>query len=665
MNKEKKHSSNRITFLRRSNPYEVKTKGHAMGITNLPAEQQTIWAKCFHPTGTFVEFAKEEVEQSIPDRFEKIVRMYPDRIAVKTKDQTLTFDELNRFANRLAHSILARQEGQEPVAVILPTGISQIIAILAVLKGGKMFLQLDPAAATTQTDNLLAESQARFIVTNKNDSIGRDWANGGRQLINIDELDHGISDENPELSILPDAFAYIKYTSGSTGQAKGAVNSHRYVLHGVMNFTNGNHFCADDRYVHVGGNSIKRYFWGSLLNGATLCPLDIREEGMHHLADWLIKEEITIYRSFPTAFRHFVSSLSGQISFPRLRLIRLAGEPSYRSDVELYKKHFSSQCLLINSYSSTETGNICIYYIDKNTEITGSRVPVGFPVKGKEVFIIDDHGNNIGFNQVGEIVVKSRFLPSGYWQSNKNSENFQSMPDDPEVRIYRTGDLGQLSENGCLLHLGRKDARVKIRNFRVDVSEVEATLADHPGVNQATVIAKENTSGDTALVAYFVPKSEPAPTVTSLRNFLTQKLPDYMIPSVFVMLDTLPLTSTGTVDRKALPAPGSSRPDLDSPFMSPRTPLEEKLSQFWAEVLSLEQVGIHDSFIELGGHSLGIARLVSKIRDVFDVALTPRNVFEVPTVARLAALIDTLKWTKRTADPSTNNLGDDEEIGTL
>jgi len=293
-----------------------------MSITNLPPDQQAIRAKCFHPTGTFVEFAKEEIEQSIPDRFEKIVRMHPNRIAVKTKDQTLTFNELNRFVNRLAHSILARQQGQEPVAVFLPTGISQIIAILAVLKAGKMFLQLDPKASHAQTNYLLGESQARLIITNgKNDSIGRGWANAKRQLINIDDLDSGISDENPGLYIAPDAFAYIKYTSGSTGRAKGAVDSHRYIMHVVMNFTNTNHFCADDRYVHVGGNSIKRYFWGSLLNGATLCPLDIGEEGAHHLADWLIEHEITIYRSFPTAFRHFVSSLSGQMSFPRLRLM--------------------------------------------------------------------------------------------------------------------------------------------------------------------------------------------------------------------------------------------------------------------------------------------------------------------------------------------------------
>jgi amino acid adenylation domain-containing protein len=611
-----------------------------MGVTNLPPEQEAIRAKCFHLTGTFVEFAKEEVEQSIPDRFEKIVRMYPNRIAVKTKDQTLTFNELNRFANRLAHTILARQQGQEPVAVFLPTGISQIIAILAVLKAGKMFLQLDPKASHAQTNYLLGESQARLIITNgKNDSIGRGWANAKRQLINIDDLDSGISDENPGLYIAPDAFAYIKYTSGSTGRAKGAVNSHRYIMHVVMNFTNTNHFCADDRYVHVGGNSIKRYFWGSLLNGATLSPLDITEEGAHHLADWLIEHEITIYRSFPTAFRHFVSSLSGQMSFPRLRLIRLGGEPLYRRDIQLYKKYFSSDCLLINSYSSTETGNICIYYIDKNTEITGSRVPVGYTVKGKDVLIVDDGGNDVGFNEVGEIVVKSRFLPSGYWQPNRASKNFQSMPDDPEVRIYRTGDLGQLSENGCLLHLGRKDARVKIRNFRVDIGEVEATLADHPGVKQATVIAKENGSGDTTLVAYFVPRSEPAPTVTTLRNFLTQKLPDYMIPSVFVELDSLPISATGKLDRGALPDPGRSRPELGTPFARAQTPIEKELAQIWADVLSLDQVGVHDNFFDLGGHSLAATRVVSQVIKQFQIEVPLQLLFESPTVAEMATVI--------------------------
>jgi acyl-coenzyme A synthetase/AMP-(fatty) acid ligase len=253
--------------------------------------------------------------------------------------------------------------------------------------------------------------------------------------------------------------------------------------------------------------------------------------------------------------------LSGQERFPTLRLVRLAGEPLYRSDVELFRKYFSSDCVLTNSYASTETGLICSYYLDKSTEIIGHRVPVGYPVKDKEVAIIDDEGNELPVSQPGQIVVKSRFLSAGYWQRGEESrDRFRSSVANPETKNYRTGDFGQLSADGCLTHLGRKDDRVKIRNFRVDIGEVEAMLAEHPEVKLASVTAKEDSFGDTRLIAYFVPRNRPAATVTSLREFLGAKLPAYMVPSAFVELAKLPLTGTGKVNRRALPDPGKSRP---------------------------------------------------------------------------------------------------------
>ena len=361
---------------------------------------------------------------------------------------------------------------------------------------------------------------------------------------------------------------------------------------------------------------------------------------MHQLAPWMERHEITIYRSFPGAFRLFVSLLSERERFPKLRIIRLGGEPMYRSDVELFKKHFPSDCVLIHSYASSETGFICSYYLDQSTKIIGHRVPVGYPEKGKELSIVDEQGGELSVDQPGEIVVRSRFISSGYWQHDDESKvNFQASIAQPETKIYHTGDIGQLSADGLLTHLGRKDDRVKIRNFRVDIGEVEATLAEHPEVKLASVIAKEEFSGDTRLIAYFVPRNKPGPAFGELREYLGVRLPSYMVPSVCVALDDLPLTGTGKVNRRALPDPGKSRPNLATPLVAPTTEVEGKLAAIWENVLSLDRVGVNDNFFDLGGHSLAATRVVSQVIKQFQLELPLLSLFQSPTVAEMAAVI--------------------------
>jgi len=611
-------------------------------IAKLPPEQQAIRDKCFHPSGNFVDFPIEDVELSIPARFEKIVRMHPDQIAVETDRESMTYDALNRVANRLANVILADGDvGNSPIAVILPRGIPQTVALLAVLKAGKMFLLQDPSSAGDELAHILTDAQTKLIVTSKNLQSrlgGLEKLNV--RVIDIDVANDGYSDLNPAVHVTAESGAYIKYTSGSTARAKGVVIPHCTILHAVMTYTNSCHFCSQDRALGVNGNTIRRMFFVHLLNGATYCPFDFRSEGMHRLASWMERHEITIYRSFPGAFRSFMSLLSGRERFAKVRIIRLGGEPLYRTDVELFKKHFSSDCVLINAYGSSETSAICSYYLDHSAEIIGHRVPVGYPEKGKRVSIVDDAGNEISAGQAGEIVVKSRFLSSGYWRRDDESKlNFQSSSANPETKVYRTGDLGKLSADGCLTHLGRKDDRVKIRNFRVDISEVEATLANHPDLKQAIVITKQDLSGNTILVAYVVPKSKPAPSVTTLRKFLAETLPDYMIPAAFLKLDSIPLTATGKVDRRVLPDRGRSRPELDTPFSAPRTTVEQQLAQIWCEVLSLDQIGIHDNFFDLGGHSLAASRIIARIIKTFELDLPVKALFESPTVINMAALI--------------------------
>jgi acyl carrier protein len=265
-------------------------------------------------------------------------------------------------------------------------------------------------------------------------------------------------------------------------------------------------------------------------------------------------------------------------------------------------------------------------------------VPVGYPVEGVEVLVLDEAGKPVDFDQIGEVVVRSRFLSDGYWRKpDVNSQKFIAEAEDGLERLYRTGDLGHVSSDGCLL--GRKDFQLKIRGFRVDVTEVEVALANHPDLKNIAVIGKNDRWGNTRLVAYVVPKSVPGPAAPSLRSFLEHKLPEYRIPSAFVFLDELPLMSTGKINRSALPDPGRQRRDLDTPMIPPGTPIEKAIAGIWAEVLSLDEVGVNDKFLDIGGHSLAASSIISQVSRAFHIELPIRELFDSPTVAEMALVI--------------------------
>ena len=611
----------------------------------LPPEQQAIRAKCFHPSGSFVEFDKEEVEQSIPDRFEQMVRRYPERIAVKTKNYTLTYAELNRMANRVARAILARRgEGGEPIALLLEHDAPMVAAILGTLKAGKIFVPLDPSYPQAGLNYLFEDSQAALIVTdNKNLLVAEGLARSVRQLINIDELDSSLSDENIGLPLSPDTLAYILYTSGSTAQAKGVLQNHRNTLHTIMNYTNAFRVCVYDRLtlLHSCNFSVAIIdVFCALLNGAAIYPFNVRAEGMDQLANWLVHEEITIYNWNPAAFRSFVGTLTMKDELPKLRLVVLGSEPVISRDAELYKKYFSPQCILVNRLGSTETTNFRLYFIDRDAQINGTIVPVGYAVEDMEVLLLDGGGERVGFNEVGEIAVKSRDLAVGYWRNPALTRAvFLPDPMGGNQRIYLTGDLGRMRPDGCLTHVGRKDFQVKIRGYRIELGEIEAALLNLYVVKQAVVVARGNEAGDDCLTAYVVPSVNPRPTMSALRRALAKRLPDYMIPAAFVVVDSLPLLLNGKVDRRALPAPGRTRPELEVPFVSPRTPIEEALAGIWAEALGIDQVGVVDNFFDLGGHSLLAGRVISRMRDTFQVDVPIQSFLEAPTVADIALVI--------------------------
>lgn len=620
--------------------------GSPRRMVELPESQQAVRDRCLHPTGLFFEF-KKEIGQSIPKRFEQQVRKYPHCLAIETRGQQLSYKALNEAANQIAWAIPAARKGKnEPIAILLEQGPQMIAAILGVLKAGHFYVLLDPTYPLPRLTYMLQDSQAILLITNNQHlNLAYELAPSGRQALNIDQLPADLSTENPGFPIDANCLACLIYTSGSTGEPKGVMHTHRTVLHMVMVATNTFRICAEDRIAPLysqGSIATTRLIFLALLNGAALFPFNIQEEGLSRFATWLSQKSITFFSSVPAVFRHFSSVLSGEGTFPSVRLVWLAGESVDRRDVALYRKYFSSDCLFIHGFGGTEMGSVLFYFVDQGTRLPENKVPLGYAVEDAEVLLLDEDGAEVGNDCIGEIAVKSRHLALGYWrQPERTQAVFRPDPSGGDARIYLTGDLGRRLPEGCLEHVGRKDWQVKIRGHRIDVAEVERALLEMPAIIEAAVKSWEFQERDTRLVAYFVPVKDAGVAVNEVRRFLQAKLPEYMVPSAFVRSDALPLTPNGKVDRQALPTPNQSRPELATTFVAPRTPVEAVLAGIWAEVLGVERVGIHDNFFELGGHSLLAIQLISRLTEALHVEVSMLCLFEAPTVAGLANSIDT------------------------
>lgn len=599
----------------------------------------------------FVRFPGEDVELSIPARFERQVRLHPERIAVADAESALTYRNLNGLANRIAAAVLAvRGEGPEPVALLVGNGIPVVAAMLGVLKSGKFYVTLDASQPMARAATILAECRPALLIV---DHKRMEQAEALRAaldppdvpLLDLDALPPGLSEENPGLAVTGSDLAYVLFTSGSTGKPKGVMQDHRYVLHLTMVYTNSGWISTADRLALLYSPSFAgavRDIYCTLLNGAALFNFDVKHEGLTGLADWLRQKQITVFFAVATMFRHFCRLLTPEERFPSVRLIELGSETVCAGEVYLYQRNFPKDSRMIVNLGGTEISPISQFLVHAGTRLEGGTVPAGYPAEDVELFLWDTEGRPVAAGAAGEIVVRSRYLSRGYWGRPELTEAvFLPDPEGGNRRLFRTGDLGRMLPDGCLLHLGRCDFQVKIRGYRVETAEVEAFFTATGLVRDAAVTAWPDSTGEQNLAAWLVPLHPDAPpSVGELRALVAAALPDYMTPSSFVLMDSLPLTESGKLDRRALPDPRQAGLRPDTAYVAPRTASEQRLEEIWSELLGRERIGIQENFFALGGNSLLALQVVARVSVAYRVTLPPHCLFECPTLARLAEAVD-------------------------
>jgi amino acid adenylation domain-containing protein len=578
---------------------------------------------------------------SIPARFANIVAHHPDAVAVKTQSEQWTYAELEQRSNAIARQLGSKERGLgERIALLLDHDALMIASILGVLKAGMVYVPLDSDHPPDRLKRIIGDAEAATILTNtRHLPLADQLAGSGGNVINLDTLDFHAASGPPSTAIPSTAVAYLLYTSGSTGMPKGVVQTHLNVLHHIRNYTNSLRISSQDRLTLLasyGFDAAVMDIFGALLNGATLCPFDVTGDRLADLPSWVAGERITIYHSTPTLFRHVASAAGGPREFPHLRLVVMGGEKVVPQDIDIHRRRFGTRCLFINGYGPTESTVTLQNFVDPTQPVQSGQVPIGYPVDGVEVSLVDEEGTA---GQVfGEIAIRSAFVAPGYWRRpDLTSAAFREDAAYPGVRTYRTGDLGRLLPNGMIESLGRRDFQVKIRGFRIELGEIEAAMRSCTVGSDCVAMAISDSPGGDRIVAY-IGIASAGLDVNGLRSKLEARLPDYMIPSQFVILDAMPLTPNGKVDRNALPNP-ELRETAGVGSIAPRNGVESKLAEIWKEVLGLRQVGVEDDFIALGGHSMLGVRVLARVEQVFAKKLPLASIFQARTIARFGELL--------------------------
>ena len=523
-----------------------------------------------------------------------------------------------------------------------------IVGLLSILKAGGAYVPLDSSNPKDRLGFVLQDTHVGIVLTDvvsltnlpptsaRVICLDRDWEEIAKEPQN-----------NPVNGGTADNLAYVIYTSGTAGTPKGVMINHRSLVNYLCWF-NESPLAQTMQSLPVLTRasfdaSLKQLFAPLLRAGQVWILSDELVNQPTALLEALTTRSRVGLNCVPSLWRAVLDDLNPDRATAvsnSLSALMLGGEPL---DQHLVDRTFAAMpdIEIWNLYGPTEaTANACTGIVTPHCPPT-----IGRPIANTQIYILDPHLNLVPIGVVGEIHIGGDGLARGYLnRPDLTAEKFIANPFsiDPTNRIYKTGDRARYLPDGNIEFLGRIDNQIKIRGYRIELGEIESVLAQHPAIQQAVVLAREDTPGDKRLVAYTVATEGSAPSAHDLRSFLQHKLPDYMVPSAFMFLDSLPLTPNGKLDRKALPAPDQSRPELDDTFAAPRTPVEKILANIWAEVLKLDQVGIHDNFFHLGGHSLLATQLVSRVRDAFKVDLPLRTLFEAPTIQGLAQRLQEL-----------------------
>ncbi|MCY2962054.1 MAG: amino acid adenylation domain-containing protein, partial [Planctomycetota bacterium] len=582
----------------------------------------------------------------VHELFEQIVERHSDAPALVFEGRQLTYREVNRVANRIARRLIEAGVGPDRlVAVCQPRSLMQICGLLGILKAGGAYLPLDPQLPELRLRQLLADACPVVALVDV-DSQHR-LSQAGVPTICLDDQilsDREPFEANPRVDMSCLSLAYVIYTSGSTGIPKGVEIPHQ----GVTRLVRGNDYADFDSSLPVAHLAPLSFdastfeIWGPLLNGGLCVLVPEGAPDLARLETCLITNNVRTLWLTASLFNMIVDERPQTLR--GIRQLLTGGEALSVPHVRRAFSVLPEGIRLINGYGPTENTTFsCCHEIVQVPAENAASIPIGKPIRQTHAYVLDDRRQLVPIGVAGELLLGGAGLARGYLNRPElTAEKFVVDPfsDQPGGRLYRTGDLVRWRADGNLEFLGRMDHQVKLRGFRIELGEIEATLARYPGVKQAVVVLREDRPGDKRLVAYVVIESAAASFNTAeLRGHVLRALPEYMVPSAFVVLNALPLNPNGKIDRKALPAPEVEAVESGDALVAPSTPVEELLAEIWEKVLGRERVGIHDNFFELGGHSLLAIKLIVRLRDAFGVDLPVRALFDAPTVARLAAAI--------------------------
>ena len=637
-----------------------------LDLSELPHQQQAIQSRCFHPFGKWVYMDPQAEGPTIHELIEARVAKSPDSIAVVSPARALSYRALNEEANRLARVILEQAPPPDLPIVVCATGAARVVALLAALKAGRFSVSLDPADPPARLRSVTQSLNARAIIADDASlAMASELVPGAVAVINADASPETGSAGDLRLPIRSDALARIVLTSGSTGEPKAIMQTHRTTLFGAITRNNAVHLCSDDGL--LAGTSAFTELWRPLFIGATLYLFDFKGDDIKCLRGWIDEAQISTLRSAPSVFRQLVTTLalrrgvarSDESLFPSLRVIELMGEQVSGECVALYRRHFSRTCILINFLGCKEVLDYCAYYIDHGTNATEGAVPAGFALPGASVTLVDEAGKAVEQDTIGEIAVKIPSASPGYWRRpDLTNGRFRHDSSDDGGRICMTGDLGLLLPNDGLVYMGRRDSVVKIRGHRVDVTHLEQVLHELRSVKAAAVVAKTGEQQDLRLVAFIVVRPPGRLTDRDLRRELAARLPNFMIPSEFLFLGELPTTPMGKIDRQNLRLLAAASQPQARAARLPQNRIGKDIAAIWAQVLNVDHVGMSDDFFDLGGDSLMVMQVCARIEQQFEIELPLSTLFKFRTLTELVPFVaDGMGESGRNAGPDSVVVG--------